>query len=153
MTCNEQHLVTAMKLCAHAHQGQVDKAGNQYILHPLRVAAAGKNLNQVVLGLLHDVVEDTSYSLANIAEQGFPKIIVRSLDAISKRKSETREHYLHRVAQNELATAVKHHDLNDNSDPNRLALLEKDQANVLVQKYKEARDLLSRYVADRQMRQ
>ncbi len=152
MTCNEQHLVTAMKLCADAHQGQTDKAGNPYILHPLKVAATGKNLNQVVLGFLHDVVEDTAYTLLNIVEQGFPEFIVQALDAISKRENETREEYLYRVAQNELATIVKQYDLNDNSDPDRLALLEKDQSEKLIQKYKEARNILASYIADRQIK-
>ncbi|MHC1745652.1 MAG: HD domain-containing protein [Negativicutes bacterium] len=149
MNCKEQHLVIAMKLCADAHQGQADKAGKPYILHPLRVAASGQDLNQVVLGLLHDVVEDTSYTLQDIEKRGFPEIIIEALKAITKQKSETRDQYLYRVAQNELATIVKHYDLNDNADPIRLALLKKDQAERLTQKYKEARELLVRYAAER----
>lgn len=150
MNCKEQHLVAAMKLCADAHQGQVDKAGSPYILHPLRVAAAGKDLNQVVLGLLHDVVEDTAYTLSDIIERGFPNIIVQALKAISKEKSETHEDYLYRVAQNELATTVKLYDLNDNSDPIRLSLLEKGQSERLIKKYEDAREILVCYAAERQ---
>jgi len=151
VNCNEQHLVLAMKLCADAHEGQPDKAGNPYILHPLRVAAAGKNLNEVVLGLLHDVVEDTAYTLQDIEEQGFPEVIIQALDAISKRENETRENYLQRVAQNELATTVKYYDLDDNSNPDRLALLDKAQSQKLIQKYKEAREILAIYITDRPM--
>lgn len=152
MSCNEENLVLAMKLCADAHQGQADKAGNLYILHPLRVAAAGNNLDQVVLGLLHDVVEDTAYTLEDIAAQGFPTELVQALDAISKRPGENREAYLYRVAQNELATAVKYHDFDNNSDPERLALLEQTKAQWLNQKYDEARQLLGNYVAKRNAR-
>ncbi|MHC1745639.1 MAG: hypothetical protein AB9895_00640 [Negativicutes bacterium] len=71
MSCNEQHLVMAMELRAKAHQGQMDKAENHYTLHPLRVAADGNDLNQVVLGLLHDVVEDTVYTFADIRKSGY----------------------------------------------------------------------------------
>ena len=152
MSCNEKDLVLAMKLCADAHKGQADKAGNLYILHPLRVAAAGNTLDQVVLGLLHDVVEDTAYTLEDIAEQGFPADLVQALDAISKRSGESREDYLYRVAQNDLATAVKYHDFDNNSDPERLALLEENKAKWLNQKYDEARQILGRYIAERNAR-
>ena len=146
MTCNERHLVMAMTLCAHAHEGQKDKAGNPYILHPLRVAAAGTDLDQVVLGLLHDVVEDTTYTLADLRKQGFPETLVRAVDAISKRRGESREAYLRRVAGNALATAVKLHDWDNNADPRRLALLEAEKAAWLALKYEEARQILKAYL-------
>lgn len=146
MICNERHLAMAMTLCAHAHEGQKDKAGNPYILHPLRVAAAGTDLDQVVLGLLHDVVEDTAYTLDDLRKQGFPETIVQALDAISKRPGESRESYLRRVAGDTLATAVKLHDWENNADPRRLALLESEKAAWLARKYDEARQILKSYL-------
>ena len=84
--CNARHLTVAMRICTEAHKDQVDKAGNPYILHCLRVAAAGSDLDQAVLGLLHDVVEDNkSFTLDYIRENGFPEEIVVALDAITKR--------------------------------------------------------------------
>lgn len=143
MPCNLGHLTSAMRLCTHGHQTQKDKAQNPYVCHPLRVAAAGEDLDQVVLGLLHDVVEDTVHTLDEIKQERFPEVIVEALDAISKREGETRETYLCRVAHNELATAVKYHDLNDNADPARLALLGTEEAARLAAKYEEAYELLA----------
>jgi hypothetical protein len=152
--CNDMNLVVAMRICTEAHRAQKDKAGNAYILHPLRVAAAGTDLDQVVLGLLHDVVEDNPlFTLSYIKENGFPDELIEALDAISKRAGESREDYLYRVAQNGLATIVKFNDFDNNSNPDRLALLPREKAMWLAVKYNEARDILMKYVIERNRKQ
>lgn len=138
-----------MTTCSTLHRGQKDKAGNIYMMHPLQVASKGKNLDEVVLGLLHDVVEDTYFSLDDVRGLGFPEGIVEALDAISKRPGEDRESYLYRVAGNELATKVKYNDFENNTDPYRLSLLPSDKAEWLQNKYHYARYLLSEYVMTR----
>ena len=146
MLCKEFHLITAMTTCSTLHRGQKDKAGNAYIMHPLQVAGKGKDLDEVVLGLLHDVVEDTGYTLDDMRALCFPEGIIEALDAISKRPGESREKYLYRVAGNELATRVKYNDFESNTDPHRLSLLPADKAEWLLNKYHYARYLLSDYV-------
>lgn len=146
MLCNKTHLALAMKVCANAHLNQADKAGNPYIMHPLQVAGKGKDIDEMVLGLLHDVVEDTEVTLDDIKAMGFPEGIVEALDAISKRPKEVREVYLYRVSSNELATNVKYNDFESNTDPHRLSLLSDEKAEWLKNQYHYARYLLSNYV-------
>jgi (p)ppGpp synthase/HD superfamily hydrolase len=135
-----------MKTCSTLHQGQKDKAGNVYIMHPLQVAGKGNDIDEVVLGLLHDVVEDTSYTLDDIRALCFPEGIVEALDAITKRPGEKREAYLYRVSGNDLATRVKYNDFESNTDPHRLSLLPADKAEWLQNQYHYARYILSEYV-------
>lgn len=136
--CNSEHLYIAMKICAIAHKDQVDKAGNPYILHPLRVAAAGshQSLDCAILGLLHDIVEDDGETFPlDWFEDKFPEIIITALNAITKKDGETINSYLFRVSRNRLASIVKEMDIADNSDPNRLAKLDVKTRNRLLKKY------------------
>jgi len=143
-----------MRICTEAHKEQVDKAGNPYILHPLRVAAAGSDLDQAVLGLLHGVVEDNPrFTLDYIRENGFPEKIVIALDAITKRKKETLESYYYRAAQDNIAVMVKFHDLDDNSNPKRLELLDDDLALYFKRKYSNAKSLLGKFILERSRKQ
>ena len=68
-------LERAIEIATEAHRGQVDKAGNDYIQHPLRVMEAGKTTNEKIVGVLHDVVEDTDWSFELLAEEGFSLVV------------------------------------------------------------------------------
>jgi len=52
------NLEKAIKIALEAHIGQVDKGGNPYILHPLRVMLSLNSEEERIVGVLHDVVED-----------------------------------------------------------------------------------------------
>ena len=141
-------------VCVLAHRGQVDKAGNIYALHPMAVAAAGADLDQIVLGLLHDVIEGTGETLKNLKDShGLPYRLLESLDAISKRVGETRKEYLYRVAQNGLATLVKLNDIDNNLNFDRLKLLSESEAVRLNIKYNEDKKTLYQYVTERNLRE
>ncbi len=132
----------ARDIALEAHAGQTDKAGAPYITHPARVAArlAGDPPAEVV-GWLHDVVEDTGVTLDDLAAE-FPAGIVAAVDAITKRDGEDRDDYYRRVAANPLARKVKHADLDDNSSPDRLAMLDPETQDRLRAKYAHAREVL-----------
>ena len=109
-------LERAVRLAAKVHKGQVDRFGQPYILHVLRVMTRGRTLEEQLLGGLHDVLERSDLTLADIASKGFPPEVLRGLEHITRVPKETYETYIDRVAQNSLAIRVKVHDLSDKMD-------------------------------------
>jgi len=127
----EQLLATALELAERAHQGQVDKAGAPYIGHPKRVMAALDDPTAKIVGLLHDAVEDSPLTLRELADRGFPAVIVSAVDAVTKRDGEPYEGYLERVKADFIALQVKIADMQDNMDLGRIPRpTDKDRARL-----------------------
>lgn len=126
----------AYRIAKIAHAGQTDKAGKDYFTgHILFVTNMVKTTEEKIVALLHDVVEDTSISLKFLINENFPAYLIKSIDAITKRKNESYDEYIKRVALDEIATEVKKADLTHNSDLSRLNIItQKDLARV--QKYR-----------------
>lgn len=131
----------ALKLCFEAHKNQVDKSGMPYVFHPFHLAEQMTDELTTIVALLHDVVEDTPYTLDDLREMGFP---AETLDAIELMTHNKRVPYLDYVAKiktNPITRAVKLADLRHNSDLTRLdTVSEKDRERV--EKYKTAIRLL-----------
>lgn len=124
-----------------AHAGQVDKAGMAYIEHPARVAARVQgDQSAEAVAWLHDVVEDTSVTLDELAES-FPSEVVAAVDALTRRPGEGDAYYA-RVGRDLLATKVKLADLADNTDPTRVGALDEETRQRLARKYAHARRCL-----------
>lgn len=114
----------AIEIATEAHRGQLDKAGCDYIEHPLRVMAAGKSLDEKIVGVLHDVVEDTNWTFEGLAAEGFSEEVIKALRCVTKlSESEPYDKFIARVKSNPLAVAVKLNDLSDNMDIRRLPYL------------------------------
>lgn len=114
----------AIEIATEAHRGQLDKAGCDYIEHPLRVMAAGKSLDEKIVGVLHDVVEDTNWTFEGLAAEGFSAEVIEALRCVTKQsESEPYDKFIARVKRNPLAVAVKLNDLSDNMDIRRLPYL------------------------------
>lgn len=114
-------LERAIELATEAHRGQFDKAGNDYIEHPLRVMAMGKTLNEKIVGVLHDVIEDTDWTFEKLESEGFSSEIIDALRCVTKlSEDEPYDKFIARVKTNPLAVAVKLNDLSDNMDIRRL---------------------------------
>jgi (p)ppGpp synthase/HD superfamily hydrolase len=111
----------AIALATHAHAGQVDKAGQPYIEHILRVVRQLPDAEGQMLAALHDVCENCTYTLADLAAMGYPASMLQALECITKRHGEPYEAYIQRVKANPLARRVKLADLRDNMDMRRLA--------------------------------
>ncbi len=127
-------LEKAIGLAVKAHQGQRDRYGAPYILHPLRVMARIEDVQGKVLAILHDVVEDTQWTLPALRAEGFPEPILHSLDCLTKREGEEYDEFVKRSASDPLALRVKLADLEDNMDVRRLPeITEQDRARL--QKY------------------
>lgn len=125
----------AIEIAKVCHEGQKDKIGKPYIEHPLRVMNSLTDTKSKIVGVLHDVVEDTDTELKDI-EKMFGKEIADALDAISRMDGEDYINYIARVKKNDLATKVKIADLNDNLKPERLHSIQDDKTrNRLFKKY------------------
>ncbi len=132
----------AIAIAVKAHDGQVDKGGNPYILHPLRVMMNCESEAEKICAVLHDVIEDTNITLEDLKLQGFGNKICAALDCLTKRKSESYDNFISRVLPNELACRVKLADLTDNMDLTRIKKPSvEDEARI--QKYKLAADRIS----------
>jgi (p)ppGpp synthase/HD superfamily hydrolase len=113
-------LEDAIALAVEAHRGQRDKAGQTYILHPLRVMMRLETEAERMAAILHDVVEDTPYTLERLRQLGYPEEVLGALDCLTKRDGETYEAFIERVRPHPLARRVKLADLEDNMDVRRL---------------------------------
>ena len=116
-------LERAIELAVSAHAGETDKAGETYIRHPLRVMEAMETETERVVAVLHDVVEDTSYSLGDIDDL-FDTEIRDAVDALTKREGEEYMEFIERAAADPIARRVKLADIEDNMDLTRLDELE-----------------------------
>ncbi|WP_129593590.1 HD domain-containing protein [Seramator thermalis] len=116
----KEQLNHAIEIAISAHEGQLDtNNGRPYIEHPFRVMNAGQTLQEKIVGVLHDVIEDTSWTLEQLRAEGFSEEIVEGIDAMSRRDNESYDEYLLRVEKNDIATRVKINDLSDNMDIRR----------------------------------
>lgn len=132
----------AYEIAKRAHLGQVDKAGEDYIKHPEKVASFVETDEEKAVAYLHDVIEDTELTLEDLHEYEFSKEVIEAVDIITKKKGEDYRSYLNSVKKNKLARAVKLADLRHNSDLTRLTkVTEKDIERK--EKYQKAIDFLN----------
>ena len=131
-------LERAIEIATEAHRGQLDKAGNEYIGHPLRVMAMGQSVEEKIVGVLHDVVEDSVWTFEQLAAEGFSAEIVEALRCVTKlSENEPYDKFISRIKGNPLAVAVKLNDLTDNMDIRRLPYLS-DKDVKRLKKYLKA---------------
>jgi GTP diphosphokinase / guanosine-3',5'-bis(diphosphate) 3'-diphosphatase len=136
-------LERAIEIAAHAHAGQIDKAGQPYILHPLRVMLAVSSEQERIAAVLHDVVEDTDVTLAQLRAEGFADGVLHAINALTKAPGETRMQAAARAAANPIACVVKLADVSDNMDLRRIKTpSEKDFTRL--REYEQVRAFLLR---------
>lgn len=142
-------LSDAVDLATAAHEGQVDKSGRPYIGHPLRVMASVSESGEhaQMAAVLHDVIEDTSVTAADLTARGCPPVVVDAVVALSHLPDEPQDVYLRRVAADPLALLVKRADIADNLSPARMARLDEATRLRLKNKYATALRLLDSYVS------
>jgi (p)ppGpp synthase/HD superfamily hydrolase len=124
-------LEKAIAIAVEAHQGKQDRAGQPYILHPLRVMFGVETEEERIVAVLHDVVEshEERWPMERLRQCGFPQLILDALDSVTKRKGEDYEAFVERSAANPLGRRVKLADLEDNMAVRRLReVTEEDRA-------------------------
>lgn len=137
-------LSTAITIATRIHSGKTDKAGEPYILHPLRVMLACTTMTERIVAVLHDVIEDAVDPDATRAELNrlFNPDILAAVEALTKRPGEIYDTFIDRCAANPLAKTVKIADIKDNMGAERLKLLPGDEANRRYYKYAAALERL-----------
>lgn len=142
-------LTKAIRLAVQAHQGQLDKGGKPYIFHPLRIMLQLENEEDQIIAVLHDVVEDTDWTLIRLRSQGFSEEIISALDSLTRRGNEDYDDYISRLLLNPIACRIKLLDLRDNLDLARI----KDETQDTwkrVEKYQKAQRRIQEARGDRQ---
>ena len=135
------NLEQAISIASLAHEGQLDKGGEPYILHPLRVMMKLKDEKQRIVAVLHDVIEDTGVTIQDLILNGLDRDLANIVLILTRRKDENYDEYINRICYDELAMRVKLADLNDNMDMSRIDILtEKDYQRLA--KYRVARKIL-----------
>lgn len=136
----------AQEIASRAHAGQLDKSGVEYIAHPERVAAGvradGGDDAAVATAWLHDVLEDSEVTEADLEAAGIPDSVIEAVRAVTKVAGERLEDYCTRVRGNPTGLLVKRADIEDNTDPARTAVLPAETRERLAAKYARTRSLL-----------
>ena len=119
-----------------AHEGQLDKSGRPYYLHPLRVAMRLANCTAAErhAALLHDVVEDTHVTLQDLRQMGYGEDVIALVALLTRDRpgGESHRDYLRRMtmSRNAQALRVKLADLYDNLSPARMDGLPAHEAGM-----------------------
>lgn len=140
----------AVMLAARAHEGQTDKLGHPYVLHPLAVAAEAvlhDDETAVIVAALHDTVEDTWVTL-DLIGQRFGRVVAEAVDALTRREGESYRDFIARCARNDTARLVKRIDLRHNLDRHPyLYEIDREAAKSLYRRYRDAVGYLDDYQA------
>lgn len=131
----------ALKLSFEAHKNQVDKSGMPYVYHPFHLAEQMTDENTTVVALLHDVIEDTDYTISDLKTMGFSSNVIEAIKIMTHEDNVPYMEYVKAIRENEIARAVKLADLKHNSDLTRLDVID-EKALARKSKYEEAIRLL-----------
>ena len=132
----------ALKLCFEAHKEQVDKSGMPYVFHPFHLAEQMESEETTVVALLHDVVEDTDYTIEDLTAMGFDKAVTDAIALMTHADGVDYMDYVRAIKENPIAKAVKLADLTHNSDLTRLDTVD-EKTIARVEKYRQAMALLT----------
>lgn len=131
----------SLQIALQAHAGQTDKAGQAYILHPLRIMAKMNTEEEMSVALLHDVIEDSDFSAASLLDSGISIAVVDAVECLTKLDGENYAQFIQRVLTNRLAVKIKMADIEDNIQVLRMDSLS-DADLERVKKYHTAWKML-----------
>ena len=133
----------ALKLCFEAHKEQIDKSGMPYVFHPFHLAEQMQDEESTIVALLHDVVEDTDYTLDDLSKMGFDDSVLTAINLMTHEDGVPYMDYVEQIKTNPIAKTVKLADLRHNSDMTRLEVVTpRDQERA--EKYLAAIKLLEK---------
>ena len=133
------NLERAIEIAVEAHKGVLDKGGNPYVLHPLRMMFAVKTEEEKIVAVLHDVIEDAiGWEFRRLEKEGFSAAVIDALRSVTKiTEDEDYDAFIERAMSNPIGKQVKIADIRDNLDVTRIIeLTEKDMTRL--NKYKKA---------------
>ena len=131
----------ALRISFDAHREQVDKTGLPYIFHPFHLAEQMDTEDEVIVALLHDVVEDTDITFEELRPQGFSENVMEALFLLTHDDDSEYMEYIEIISNNPLASKLKIADLRHNSDLTRLEVID-DKMKARLEKYSVAMNFL-----------
>lgn len=131
----------ALKLCFEAHKEQTDKSGMPYVFHPFHLAEQMNTEETTIVALLHDLVEDTDYTIDDLINMGFDKTVTDAIALMTHTDGTDYIDYVRMIKNNPIAKTVKLADLKHNSDLTRLDVVD-EKALTRREKYLKAIALL-----------
>ena len=136
-------LERAIEIAVETHKGQIDKGGSPYILHPLRGMMSVHGESEKIVGVLHDVVEDSDWTFEDLLADGFSSEVIEALKSVTKiSDNEGYDSFIQRAIRNPIGHKVKIADLRDNLDVTRISdITDKDVKRI--NKYKKALKILT----------
>ena len=127
----------ALSLCFEAHKDQKDKSGLPYVFHPFHLAEQMEDEDTTIVALLHDVIEDTGYTIEDLQKAGFTQNVISAIALMTHNPQMPYMEYVRAIKSNPIARAVKLADLRHNSDMTRLDIItQRDEERA--QKYLDA---------------
>lgn len=131
------HVQKAIEIAVKYHSSQVDRSGDIYILHPLRVMTTMFTPEERVIAVLHDILEDTIITKEYLLTL-FPTDVVEDICCLTKSKEESYDDFIQRVKLNPRARKIKLADICDNISFTRVVKLPEEQRSKLINKYSKA---------------
>jgi len=115
-------LSAAIRIATNAHDGQYDRGGMPYILHPLKVMHYTKSSDEEIqtIAVLHDVVEDSDVTWFDLVDACMTTRVIEAVRALTKIPGQSYDEYREAVFSNRDAMIVKLADLRHNTDIRRL---------------------------------
>lgn len=136
--CTLALLIKAKRIAYKAHEGQTDMSGMPYIEHPLVVSYRCSSIDSKIVGMLHDVIEDTDISYDDLRAEGFPEHIIEAIRCVTKEEGWDEGSYFTRIKANPIAREVKINDLTHNLDEYRVVT---PTAHLIEKRVKYRREL------------
>lgn len=130
-------LERAIQIAVLAHNGQVDKGGQPYILHPISVMMKMDTIEEKIVAILHDSIEDSNIKKEELIAFGIPKRLVDEIDLLTRKNGDSYMQYISKVKTGKIAKKVKLADLETNMDLSRIEKPTKTDFDR-VKKYKKA---------------
>ena len=127
-------LERAIEIAVEAHKGQKDKAGMPYVLHPLRLMFKMESNNEKIAALLHDVVEDSDWTLDDLKKEGFNSDVIEAVSLLTRDEKDSYDEFIQKAVSNPISKNVKIADINDNLDLNRIDKIS-DKDYIRIKKY------------------
>ena len=141
-------LQRAIEIAVSAHKGQLQKNGLPYVLHPLSLMQSVRSVNAKITAVLHDVVEDTAWTMEDLEAEGFSKQVLAALDCLTHTPEESYEDYISKIRTNPLAREVKLADLQDNMNIRRIPELQQKDLKRLERYHQAWNTLVESIEAD-----
>lgn len=135
------NLEKAIQIAVKCHDGQKDKAGRPYILHPLHLMNNVSNEEEKIVAILHDVIEDSDYTFEDLRKDGFKENIIDALMLLTHNKDVDYFEYIDNIKNNKIAKTIKIQDLKHNLDITRLDNLDEKAIENLKKYFKAYKSL------------